>query len=109
MKKLFSVLMIVAAMLMVSGCNSIMGDNATTQSTQVTYVQACAAYGATFSAALQAREAGKLSVQNIKQISAIEKEITPICTGALPADPTGAIQQITAAVTRMAILGAVSK
>jgi len=109
MKKLFAMLFATVLTLgMLAGCNSILGTGATTQSTQVTYVQACTAYGMVFSQAVSARKQDKLSEANIKQISLIEAEITPICTGDLPADPTAAIQQITSAVTRMAILGAIS-
>ncbi len=108
MKKFFALLFAVVLVFgLLAGCNSITGNQATTQSAQVTYVQACAAYGAAFSAALDARQAGKLSQAQIRQISLIDTQITPICTGPLPADPTAATQQITAAVTTMAIMGAV--
>jgi hypothetical protein len=88
-------------------CSSISGPQATTQSAQVAYVQACAGYAAAFSAALQAREAGKLNGSQIDQITLIDQQVTPVCTGPLPADPTVATQQVTAAVTTLTILGIV--
>ena len=81
---------------------------ATTQSTQQTYVQACAAYNAAFTSALNARVAGKLSQNQIDQITLLDSQITPICTGPLPTDPTAATQQITAAVTTMAVLAGIN-
>jgi uncharacterized lipoprotein YajG len=89
----------ILAMLVLAGC-------ATTQSAQTGYTQACAAYGAAFSTALQLRIAGKLNKAQIDQVTLIDGQITPICTGPLPADPTAATQQITAAVTTLAILEA---
>lgn len=74
------------------------------QSTQLTYTQACAAWGAAFSTALQLRVAGKLNQAQIDQVTLLDSQVTPICTGPLPTDPTAATQQVTAAVTAMAIL-----
>lgn len=105
MKKLFGIIGILVVAL--TGCNSITSPQATTQSAQVTYVQACGAYNAAFKAALDARVAGKLNASQIAQVSLVDSQITPICTGPLPADPTVATQQVTAAVTSLAILGAV--
>jgi hypothetical protein len=79
---------------------------ATTQSAQTGYTQACEAYGAAFSAALQLRIAGKLNKAQIDQVTLLDSQITPICTGPLPADPTAATQQIAAAVTALTILEA---
>lgn len=75
----------------------------TVQKIQATVTQACTAYGAAFSAALDARRAGKLSLAQIKSIGAIDAQVTPICTGALPADTQAAVIQITAAIANMAI------
>jgi hypothetical protein len=91
-----------------AACSSINGPQATAQSAQASYVRACTAYGAAFEAALHAREAGKLSTAQISQVGQIDKQITPICTGQLPADPVAATQQITAAITSLAVLGAVN-
>lgn len=93
MKKLLPLL----ALAMLAGC-------ATTQSAQVGYTQACAAYGVAFNGALQLRLAGKLTQPQIDQVTVIDSQITPICTGPLPANPTAAAAQITAAVTTMTIL-----
>jgi hypothetical protein len=79
----------------------------TPQATQVSYTQACAAWGAGFSVALEMRRAGKLSPSQIDQITLLDNTVTPLCTGPLPADPTQAAQQVTAAVTTLAILEAV--
>lgn len=91
--------LIFAAALALAGC-------ATTQSTQTTYVQACAAYGAAFNAALQMRVAGKLNQSQIDQVTLLDGQITPICTGPLPADPAAATTQIAAAVTTLTVLEA---
>lgn len=72
--------------------------------TQLGYVQACTAYGAAFTAALDARKAGKLSPGQIKSIGQVDAQITPICTGALPADPQAAAIQITTAIATMATI-----
>jgi hypothetical protein len=75
-------------------------------STQVTYAQACAAYGAAFAGALQLRQASRLNRAQLDQVTLLDAQVTPICTGALPADATAATQQITAAVTALTILEA---
>lgn len=79
---------------------------ASTQSTQVAYVQACSGYAAAFSAAVTLRASGKLSQKDIDAITLMDKEVTPICTGPLPTDPTVATQQVTAAVTTLLIMEA---
>jgi len=76
----------------------------TTQSTQISYVQACAAYGVAFNTALNLRLAGKLSADQIAQVTILDSQITPVCTGPLPADTTAATAQITAAVANLAII-----
>jgi hypothetical protein len=67
-------------------------------------VQACTAYGAAFEGALQLRIAGKLSAAQVDQVSALDAQITPICTGPLPADADAATRQITTAVTTLTVL-----
>jgi hypothetical protein len=94
--------LIFTAALAISGC-------ATTQSTQTTYVEACAAYGAAFNVALQLRVAGKMNQSQVDQVTLIDQQITPICTGPLPADPTAATTQITAAVTTLTMMEAIKK
>lgn len=104
MKKLF----ILAVCLALTACAFISGT-ANTQSVQASYVQACTAYGAAFEGALQLRIDGKLNQAQIDQVTLIDQQITPICTGQLPADPTKATQQITAAVTSLAIIETINK
>ncbi len=99
----------ILAVLALAGCASITGPNATPQTAQVTYTQACAAYGAAFSGALQMRKAGQLNRAQIDQVTLLDSQITPICTGPLPKDPTVATTQITAAVTALTILQAAQK
>jgi hypothetical protein len=94
---------VAACIVSVSGCAS----TGQAPATQVTYTQACAAYGVAFAGALQGRKAGKLSSAQIDQVTLLDSQITPICTGALPADTTAATQQITAAVTTLTILEAI--
>lgn len=93
---------LICAILALSGC-------ATTQSTQTTYVEACAAYGAAFNVALQLRVAGKMNQSQIDQVTLIDQQITPICTDPLPADPTAATSQITTAVTTLTMMEAIKK
>jgi len=90
-------LLICAAMLL-AGCAT------TTQQAQVQYVQACGAYASAFQAAVTLRSAGKLNAAQIKAVSEADAQITPICTGPLPADPTTATTQVTAAVTTLGLL-----
>jgi uncharacterized lipoprotein YajG len=97
MKKL-----IIIALLALAGC-------ATTQSTQVAYVQACGTYAAALNIAVSMLKADKLTPAEITQITALDAQIYPICTGALPVDPTAATQQITAAITTLTILETVKK
>ena len=103
------IVLALGVLLLMGGCASVTGPAATTQSAQVAYTQACAAYGAAFEGALQMRIAGKLNQAQIDQVTMVDAQITPICTGALPADPVSATQQITAAVTTLAILEAIKQ
>lgn len=74
---------------------------ATTQSAQQDYVAACSAYNAAFSTALTLRQQGKLTPAQVQAVSDLDAQATPLCTGALPSDPTVATQQITAAATTL--------
>lgn len=102
--KLKKTLISIAA-LVLAGCAAF-SPTATTQQVQTQYVQACIAYGTAFSAALQLREANKLSPSEIAQVSLADSQITPLCTGSLPPNPQAAMQQITGAVTALTILEA---
>lgn len=82
---------------------------ATVQDAQTQYVQACAGYAAAIATAVQLRSAGKLTQNEIDSITIADNQITPICTGPLPTDPTAATQQVTAAVTTLLILEAAKK
>jgi uncharacterized protein YceK len=104
MKKIIFTLML--SLTILSGCAGITGSTATTQTAQVTYAQSCIMYAGAFNVALQKRQAGKLTANQIAQISLIDQQITPICTGPLPKDPVAATQQITAAVTTLSVLAA---
>lgn len=77
------------------------------QKMQVSYTQACAAWDAGFQTALELRRAGKLSPLQVQRISLLDDQATPLCTGPMPTDPNAAAQQVTAAVTALAILEAV--
>src|SRR5574337_670800 len=88
---------------------ALAGCATTTQQAQVQYVQACGAYGSAFSAAVQLRSAGKLNQAQIDAVTKIDQQITPICTGPLPANPQAATAQVTAAVTTLGLLGAASQ
>jgi hypothetical protein len=95
-------LLIIAAILL-AACSS----TATTQSAQVKYVQACAAYNAAFTTALNMRIAGKLTPAQIQQVTLLDDQITPICTGSLPASPEAATAQITTAITTLTVMEAI--
>lgn len=99
MKKIATVLLV----LLLAGCST---QSESTQGVQDAYAQACAGYGAAFGTALALRKAGKLNASQIAQITLLDNEVTPICTGNLPVDPNAAVQQITAAVTRLALIEA---
>lgn len=96
-------------MLVLSGCAGVAGQGQTLQSAQARYVQACDAYGAAFTGALVARQAGKLNQSQIDQVTLLDTQITPICSGPLPADPALKTQQIAAAVTTMVVIGIIQK
>ena len=81
----------------------------TTPQAQTQYVQACAAYGAALTTAATLRKDGKLTAAQIAQVSLVDQQITPICTGPLPANPTAQTQQITAALTTLAIMTGAKK
>lgn len=97
MKKLIVLSIIVALM---SACSF----TGTTQSAQVKYVQACAAYSSALNTAVTLREQKKLSAKQISEITVVDNQITPICTGPLPASPDAATQQVTAAITTLTVL-----
>lgn len=96
-------ILFVSILLALTGCAS----TAQAPAPQVAYTQACAAYGVAFSGVLQLRKAGKLDALQVSQVSLIDSQVTPICTGLLPADANAATQQITAAVTALTIMEAV--
>jgi hypothetical protein len=102
-------IIIVIQLFLLAACASLSSPSATTQSAQAAYVQSCAAYGAAFATATELRSAGKLNQAQIDQVTLLDQQITPICTGPLPADPTAATQQVTAAITSLAILEAIMK
>jgi len=78
-----------------------------TQSSQVSYAQSCAAYAGAFDVLVALRKGGKLNQAQIDQVTLIDSQITPQCTGTMPQDPAEATQRITAAVTSLTILEAV--
>ena len=100
MKKLL--LTALVAVMVLAGC-------APPQSTQVAYVQACGTYTAALSIAVKLMQDGKLTPAEITQITKLDNQIYPICTGRLPADPTAATKQITAAITTLTTLETVKK
>lgn len=55
--------------------------------TQTGFVQACSAYETAFTAALQLRIAGKLTPAQITQITTLDGQVTPVCSGPLPSTP----------------------
>jgi hypothetical protein len=103
MKKYLLAAAIAATLGVIAGCAPL--SNVAT--VQQSYVQACGAYDAAFNVAVSLRQAGKLSKAEIDAVSLVDSQITPICTGPMPADPTAATQQITKAVTTLAVMTAV--
>ena len=90
-------------MALLGGCAS------TPQAAQAQYVQECAAYGSALTLGAQLKAAGKLNATKVQQLLLIDSQITPICSGQLPADPTSATQKVTAALTTLAILEGTKK
>lgn len=99
----------IKSLVLVAAMAAALAACTTTQTTQTGYVQACAAYGVAFDAALHAREAGKLNQAQIDQVTLIDSQITPLCTGPLPADPEAATVQITTAVTTLGLIEVIKK
>jgi hypothetical protein len=92
------------------GGMSLLGGCASTpQAAQAQYVQECAAYGTALTLGAQMKAAGKLNAAQVQQLLLIDSQITPICSGQLPADPTSATQKVTAALTTLAILEGTKK
>ena len=85
-------------------------NNSTTQpNVQVTFVQACGAYESAFGVAVQLRINGQLSPAAIKDISIIDSQVTPICTGPMPADSNTAVAQITTAIASLTAAAVIAK
>ena len=101
MNKILSFL-VLSATLTLSGC-------ATTQNAQDGLVVACTAYSSAFEAALTLREQGKLTPTQIQAVTLLDSQVTPLCTGQLPADITTAITEVTAAITTLAATVAIQK
>lgn len=99
----------IGSALLLTGCASTAPAQSAAQTTQASYAQACAAYGVAFAGALELRRAGRLNRAQIDQVTLLDSQVTPICTGSLPADATAAAQQVTAAVTTLTILEIVQK
>lgn len=104
MKKLLIIAVGLALAVSVAGCATPASVDVTPQNTQVTYAQACAAYAGVFATALQLRKAGRLNPAQIDQVTLLDSQITPICTGSLPADTSAAVQRITSAVTTLTLV-----
>jgi hypothetical protein len=99
---------VLGAAAVLAACQTMPGATPA-QSTQVTSTQACASWGAAFDVALQLRKAGKLNRAQIDQITLLDSQVTPICTGPMPTDPDTAAKQVTAAVTTLTILELAAK
>jgi hypothetical protein len=76
---------------------------------QASYVQSCAVYGASFDLAAQMRAAGKLNQSQIAAVGEIDRQVSKLCQGTLPTDLQSANNQVTAAVTTLALIGIVQK
>ena len=95
----FMLALLAALSLSIAACTTV-----PTQSAQVTYTQSCAAYGGAFDVMIALRKGGKLNQAQIDQVTLIDSQITPLCTGPLPKDLDAATVQVTAAVTALTIL-----
>ncbi len=73
---------------------------------QVQFVQACGAYGTAFQAAVALRQQGKLNSAQISQVTMLDAQITPLCTGKLPVSPQVEVQEVTNALTALAVMEA---
>jgi hypothetical protein len=100
--KILCISLAIACAIGTSGC-------ATQVDPSVQYVQGCAAYAAAFSTAVSLRQTGKLSQGQIDTVTLLDSQITPICTGPLPSDPSAMTVQVTSAVTSLLLITAVNK
>jgi hypothetical protein len=98
----FMLLFMAALSLSITACTTV-----STQNAKVTYTQSCAAYGGAFDVMIALRKGGKLNQAQIDQVTLIDSQVTPLCTGPLPQDLDAATAQITGAVTALTILEAV--
>lgn len=83
--------------------------NQPVQQVQTNYIQACSAYGAALNTMADLRAQHKLSAATVNQITAVDNQITPICSGSLPADPAAATTQIINATAQLAAFEAATK
>ena len=70
----------------------------------VAYVQACSTYGVALQTAVQLRQEGAVNQTQIDQITLIDSQVTPLCTGTMPTDSAAFTQKVAAAVTTLTIL-----
>jgi hypothetical protein len=96
--------LLLITVLALAGCAT--APNTDPRAAQLQYAEACGAYGVAFATALQLRVAGKLNQSQITQITLVDSQITPICTGTLPANPAEAAAKVTQAITSLATIEA---
>ncbi|MHB8915937.1 MAG: hypothetical protein ACYC4K_09025 [Thiobacillus sp.] len=95
--------------LTLSACAVAPATTTPLQSAQTQFVQACGTYNAAFAIALKLRQSNQLTPAQITEITQMDSVMTPICTGALPADQATINLYITEVVTSAATLAAISK
>jgi hypothetical protein len=99
--------LLLIAVLALTGC--VTAPNADPKAAQLQYADACGAYGVAFATALQLRTAGKLSQSQISQITLVDSQVTPICTGAMPTNPAEAAAKVTQAIASLATIEAMKE
>lgn len=90
--------------LSLAACASTSGPNATSSLTKQ-WAQACTAYSGAQKLIIQ--NATKLSNAQLQQALIVTHQITPLCS-AMPKNPQQATTQITAAVTKLGVIEAVT-
>ena len=86
--------------LLLAGC--VNAPQATpAQQQAITFAQACSGYAAALSSAIALNNQGKLAKSQVQAITLIDADISPICTGPVPANNNVLITKVTAATTQL--------
>ncbi len=104
-KVIIPVLVPILALMGMSGCATLSSTTPVTLTQeQQMYSNTCDEYNTALSLVLVFGEHGYLTKPDIQQVNMIDETITPLCnTGVFPANMVTATQQITTALTQLAV------